>query len=149
MCLKTLATDDVVNRGDCLERTMDELLRELLEQLEEIGHFDQSLFDSAVRQSLGDAVFEGFALMIPDYVPPASFGMTNAEAETQVRRAIQNYLGSVRSMAAERGLRTFHARLAAIQNRSIKTDENRDFEDYLGYTDPACFDEKGDLIRSI
>jgi hypothetical protein len=126
---------------------MDTALLQLLESLEAIGHRDQSLFNSSVRQLMGDVVFDGFALMTPGYVTPLSFGMATPEANRQVQLAIQCYLDVVRRLAVEQGLTTFHQRLAAIQDRAVKTNARRDSEDYLGYTNPDFFDQAGQVIR--
>jgi hypothetical protein len=128
---------------------MGTALLELLEALEDIGHKDESLFNSSVRQAMGDAVFEGLALMMPDFVTPASFGIATPEANRQAQVVIQRYLDATRRLAAEQGLTTFHQRLAAIQNRAVKTNEQRDFEDYLGYTNPEFFDQDGRVTRMM
>ena len=122
---------------------METELLQLLESLEEIGHWDKSLFNSSVRQLIGDAAFDGLALMTPGYVTPSSFGLVSPDANKQVQTLIERYLDAARRLALQQGLTMFHQRLAAIQNRAVKTNEGRDFEDYLGYTNPAFFDEEG------
>lgn len=128
---------------------MESELLHLLEQLEEIGHWDRSLFNSPVRQSIGDAVFEGVVLMTTGYVAPASFGLATPEGDKHVHTVISRYVDTARRLVVQQGLARFHQRLAAVQNRAVKTDEGRDFEDYLGNTNPDCFDNDGRVIRTI
>ena len=126
---------------------MDIALLQLLEALEDISHQDQSLFNSVVRQAMGNALVDGFARMKSGYIMPSSFGLATLQADCQVRDVIERYLGVVRALAAQQGLTTFHQRLAALQNTSIKTDEGNDQEEFFGYSNPAFFDEAGRVIR--
>jgi hypothetical protein len=126
---------------------MDAALLQLLEALEAISHEDESLFNSVVRQSMGNALVDGFARLKPGYVLPSSFGLVTPQADSQVREVIVRYLGVVRPLAAQQGLTMFHKRLAAIQNARITTDEGNDYEEFFGYSNPDFFDESGRVIR--
>jgi hypothetical protein len=126
---------------------MDTALLQLLEALEDISHEDESLFNTVVRQAMSNALVDGFARLKPGYILPSSFGLATAQADRQVREVIERYLGVVQRLAVQQGLTTFHQRLAAIQNASIKTNEGNDYEEFIGYSNPAFFDEDGRVIR--
>lgn len=126
---------------------MDTALLRLLEALEDVGHEDESLFNSFVRQAMGNALVNGLARMTPGWVLPPSFGLATLEADRKVREILKQYLDVARMLAAQQGLVTFHQRLAAIQNSSIRTDEGNDFEEFFGYSNPAFFDEDGKVTR--
>jgi hypothetical protein len=128
---------------------MESELLKLLEALEEIGKVHPSVFDSSVRQAMGDSLVDGLARMKPEYVVPGAFGLTTPEADNLVHSAISHYLDMARPLTIREGLTTFYARLAAIQNDSVRTDEGNDFEEFFGYTDPRCYDEEGGVIRFI
>lgn len=126
---------------------MDSELLRLLEALEDIGEEDESLFNTPVRQAMSNALVDGFARMRSGFVLPSSFGLDDPDADSQVRDAIERYLGAVIPLASEQGLSTFHQRLAAIQNPSVLTDEENDYEEFLGHSNPDLFDEEGNVIR--
>jgi hypothetical protein len=129
---------------------VDELLFKLLLRIEEIGNIHEELFDSDVRQAMGDAVFYGFIRPLAGYQLPDDFGMFSASANQQVRTAISEYVDSANRRADELGLSTFHQRLAAFQNRSVRTPSERwnDFDEFFGYTNPDSYDENGTVINN-
>ena len=58
---------------------MEQLLLELLIRLEAVGERDGFLFDTEVRERLGDPIFYGFIKPEPGYVPPDDYGMADEE----------------------------------------------------------------------
>src|SRR6516164_4503770 len=107
---------------------MDEELRELLERLEEIGDDHPELFDSDVRQAMSNALVDGLARLKPGFNLPVTLGMFSGDADEKVRTAIQTFLDVARRLAIEKGLATFHQRLAAIQNPAVVTEGGNDFD---------------------
>jgi hypothetical protein len=126
---------------------MENELRRLLERLEQIGDTDPELFDSDVRQVMSNALVDGLARLQPDFTLPSSFKMFSAEADEEVRKALQAFLDVARRLVIEQGLTTFHERLAAIQNRSVVTAEGNDYDEFFGTSNPAFFNENGEVIR--
>lgn len=126
---------------------MEAELRKLLERLEEIGEEHHELFDSDVRQVMGNALVDDLARQKPGYVLPATFGMYSDEADEKVRAAIQSFLDAAKPLAEQQELRTFHQRLAAIQNSAVRTDEGNDFDEFFGTSNPTFFNEAGEVIR--
>ena len=128
---------------------MDELLRELLETLEEIGRSHEELYDSDCRDTLGDAVFHLFINPSPGYELPDDFGLDSDDANQRVRAALRHYVDSARESAAKLGLADFHARLAAFQNGDVRTSRGqKQFDAFFGWSDPACFDSTGRVVES-
>jgi hypothetical protein len=126
---------------------MEDELRKLLERLEEIGDEHSELFDSDVRDAMGDALVDGLARLKPGFTLPVTFGMFSADADEKVRAAIQTFLDVARRLAVEEGLATFHQRLAAIQNPAVVTDGGNDFDEFFGTSNPDFFDKDGKVIR--
>jgi hypothetical protein len=128
---------------------MEELLLTLLSRLEAVGDRDESLYDSVVRQRMGDAIFDGFIKAEPGYVLPDEFNHRMSDADNRlVRDAIGEFIETAVALARSAGLDTFHKRLAAFQNRGVRTPiQKNDTEDLFGWSDAAMFDELGNVIR--
>ena len=128
---------------------MDDLLRELLETLEEIGRSHGEIYDTVCREAMGDAVFHRFIKPSPGYELPADFGLDADDSNQRVRAALTRYVESASELAARSGLAGFHARLAAFQNRDVRTArEQNQFDDFFGWSNPACFDDSGNVAGS-
>lgn len=126
---------------------MAELLAALLNQLAAIGEEHRELYDSAVRQAMSNAVHHGFLKPRPDYMLADKFGMRTAEGNRRVRDALAGYIAGAASAAEATGLGTFHQRLAAFQDGSVRTARKRDYDSFFGWANPAHFDEAGNVIR--
>ena len=127
---------------------MDRVLLELLHRLEEIGEEHEELFDSDVREAMDDVVFSGFVKPKPGYVLPDKFGMFSTEGDELVREVFLWFLPAALQSAEQAGLDTFHKRLAAVQNLEVRTEEENDYNDFFGWSDPALFDELGNVIQA-
>ena len=126
---------------------MDKLLLELLETLEVIGRSHEEIYDSDCRDAMGDAVFALFIKPSPGYELPEDFGLDSDDANQQVRTALRRYVESASKLAAKSGVADFPARLAAFQNRDVRTSrEQNQFNDFLGWSNPACFDSSGQVV---
>lgn len=126
---------------------MDELLLELLETLEEIGRSHAEIYDTVCRDEMGDAVFHSFIKPSPGYKLPEDFGLSSDDTNRQVGAALGRYVDSARELAAKLDLADFHARLAAFQNGAVCTSrEGRGFDDFFGWSNPACFDSSGQVV---
>jgi len=127
---------------------MDQLLLQLLVSLESIGDTHEELYDTEVRQRIGDAVFYGFVRRREDYHLPTDFGMYSVEANHQVRLCLNDFLQLANEVADRDGLSQFQDRLRAIQNTELATPgQGNRYDDFLGYTDPKEFDEHGERIN--
>jgi hypothetical protein len=123
---------------------VDQLLLELLRQLEAVADRDQSIYDTAVRESLGDPIFHLFLKPNPGYIVPDDFGMS-VDDDRAIKAAMKIYIESALAVAPTIGVDTFHKRLAAFQNDNVSTGKNN-CEDFFGWWDPAAFDETGEEV---
>ncbi len=125
----------------------DELLLELLETLEEIGRSHEELYDTVCRDEMGDAVFHLFIKPAASYKLPKDFGLYSDDANQRVGAALSRYVASAKELAAKLSVADFHARLAAFQNGDVRTSRGRNsFDDFFGWSDPACFDKSGNVV---
>jgi hypothetical protein len=127
------------------DNLMEQLLLELLVRLEAVGDRDESLFDTVVRERMGNAVFFGFIKPRPGFVLPDDYGMPDEENRT-IKAALGAYIEGARALAPAAGLDTFHERLAAFQNLAVRTAEQKnDYDDFFGWSNPELFDEAGNV----
>jgi hypothetical protein len=123
---------------------LEQILLELLTSLEAVGERDESLFDTVVRERMGDPIFYGFIKPEPGYVLPDDYGMPEQE-NRHIKAALGAYIEAARSLAEKLGLGTFHERLAAFQNLAIRTEQKNDYDDFFGWMNPESFDELGNV----
>ena len=127
---------------------MDALLLELLCRLERLGEAHGELYDSEAREEMGGIVMEGFVRRNPGFVMPDRLGMLSEPADLELRRALASYIEAANKLADEIGLSSFHTRLAAFQNRAVRTNTAVavDYEDLFGHTPPEWYDEAGNVL---
>lgn len=124
---------------------MEQLLLELSVRLEAVGDRDESLFDTVVRERMGQAVFFEFIKPRPGFVLPDDYGMPEGENRA-IKAALGAYIEGARALAPAAGLDTFHKRLVAFQNLAVRTAEQKnDYDDFFGWSNPELFDEAGDV----
>lgn len=126
--------------------TVEQLLLNLMCQLEAVGNRDESLYDTVVREKMGDPIFYMFIKPKPDYIMPDDYGMSEEENQV-IKAAIQKYIKGALVLATALGLDTFHKRLAAFQNGKVRTEQKNDYDDFFGWSNPELFDEAGNVIR--
>ena len=123
---------------------MNDLLKQLLNQLEEVGSSHQEVYDSVCRDCMGDSILNGFVRKKDGFILPPSFGLHSVDANNAVHHALNEYIGRANQLAATLGITAFHERLAAFQNGAIKSaGEGAYFDDFFGYLSPNTFDEAG------
>jgi hypothetical protein len=127
---------------------MEEHLLKLLSTLESLGNHYDELYDSEVREAMGEVIMQGFVRCIEEYEIPAQFGMFTPNAEKSVRDSIASYIDSANRTAEECGLNCFHDRLNAFQNSDVRVNRavNVDYEELFGHTPPDWYDEGGNVI---
>lgn len=134
--------------GAYLMATMDTLLLELLRRLERLGEDHGELYDSETREQIGGIVMDGFVCRTPGFKMPERLGMLSEDADLELRRALDEYIQGADKLADEIGLSSFHARLAAFQNRTVRTNPAIDvgYEELFGHTPPEWYDETGSVL---
>jgi hypothetical protein len=126
---------------------MEDLLRQLLNQLEDIGDTNKEVFDTECRDKMASGVFDGFLRPVAYYVLPGSFGLYTTDANQKVREALASYINEASRRAASLGIVTFKQRLNAFQNGAIKSDRvGLYYDDFFGYMQPDDFDETGKVV---
>ena len=127
---------------------MEKLLLNLMRLLEAIGDRDESLYDTVVREKMGDPIFYLFVKPKPDYAMPDDYGMSN-EDNRAIKTALKEYIEGALALAPKLGLDTFHKRLAAFQNGEVRTEQTNYFDDFFGWSNPELFDEAGNVIQRV
>lgn len=127
---------------------MEELLKELLEQLDQIANEHGELMDSEVRERIGVAVMEGFVrnLGVSSFV--RNLGMHSDSANDAVYVAIKTYVEQACDLASEARMTGFHQRLEAFQNEDVFTESGNDYEEFFGHTPPEFYDEEANVVRT-
>ena len=127
---------------------MEQILLKLLPDLECIGQAHEELYDSDVHEQIGNAVMAGYVRRTPGYMLPDQFGMCSKIADIDVRKALAEYIERANVLADEIGLASFHARLAAFQDRAVRTNAAVafDYEELFGHTPPDWYDEAGYVL---
>jgi hypothetical protein len=127
---------------------MEEHLRLLLERLASIGNQHVELYDSEVRERMGEAIMDGFVRQEPDYVVKQDFGMATVAGNLEVRSTLVDYIGAANETAKALGITRFHDRLGALQNTATRTARlKHDYESFFGHTPPEFYDENGVVTR--
>ena len=127
---------------------MKALLKQLLDRLEEIAVEHEELFDSDVRQSMSNAILDGFVRNREGFEIPNEFGMFTSEGNSVVKTAIINYIGMANRKAENIGISSFHSRLSALQDDSVCSFDGNDYDEFLGHSQPEFFDEAGTVVRT-
>src|SRR5262245_20844605 len=126
---------------------MEKVLAELLERLLAIAQVHGEVHDTEVRQRLDDAVHHGFLIPTPGYQLPESFGLYSPAGNRAVRDALAWFTPVATAAAAAEGLATFHDRLAAFQDLSVRVGPKRAcYNDFFGWADPRRYDEAGNVL---
>ena len=82
---------------------MGELLKDLLNRLDLIGHSHSEIYDTECRERMSDAVFNGFIRPIADARVPVDLGLLSADANALVHDALAEYIGAARNRGAAIG----------------------------------------------
>ena len=80
------------------------------------------------------------------YTLPDRFAMYRPGGDQRVREVLAWFIAAFAKAAEHDGLVTFHQRLAAFQNRKVRTATTLGIEDFFGWAPPEQYDEAGKLI---
>ncbi|SMP79784.1 hypothetical protein SAMN06265222_1375 [Neorhodopirellula lusitana] len=125
---------------------MDELLKQLLNDLDIVGKSNGEIYDTVCRQRMLDPIFHLFILPDPDYTVRDDFGLTSPAANASVKSAILSYCSAANALADELGIEAFHDRLAAFQNGVASDVEQNYTDDFFGWMNPDNFLASGKLV---
>lgn len=128
---------------------MKNQLLALLEDLWNIGSDHAELYDTEVREQLGNAIMEGFVRANSDFGIPNDFGMYSSDANLRVKTAIAKYVSDASAEARALGIESFQDRLAAFQDRDVQLSvPGMDYEEFFGHTPPEFYDQFGNVVRT-
>jgi hypothetical protein len=126
---------------------MDELLRNLLDRLQEIGQEHEEIYDTECRERMSNAILNGFIRPLNDFSLASDFGLYSSDANARVREALGTYISEANKTAKQINLCCFHARLSAFQNETVRSKhEGVYYDDFFGYWRPESYSEKGEKI---
>ena len=112
-------------------------LKALLESLARVAKTHDELYDTDVREQMFEAVFKAFIHPEPGYVLPDEFGMFSAEANAQVKTALQNYVTQARQTEEKLHITAPEERLDTFQNPEVCTDADELYpDDFFGWMNP-------------
>ena len=122
---------------------MQAILLRLLDRLDAIGEQHGEVSDTAVRDYISAAVFDGFLRPVSGFALPDRYAMFSDEGNQLVKQALAEFLSATNHSAAEAGLSTFHERLSALQDVDVRSAGGSYFDDYFGWADPEDYDASG------
>jgi hypothetical protein len=125
---------------------MEVLLRDLLNRLGQVGVAHEEIYDTECRDRMSNAVFDGFIRPVDGFVLPSDFGLYSPDANARVREALARYIVDATRKATGLQLKSFHQRLAAFQNRDVKSDRGDYYDALFGYSDPNAFNAEGEAL---
>jgi hypothetical protein len=127
---------------------MEALLLELLRRLELLGDAHEELYDSEAREQIGAIVMDGFVRRKVGFTIPDRLGMLSEAADLELRQALISYIDDANKLAEQMGISSFHERLAAFQNRAVRTNPAIDvgYEELFGHSPPEWYDEFGKVL---
>jgi hypothetical protein len=126
---------------------MQAILHRLLDRLDAIAEQHDEVGDTAVREAISDAVFDGFLRPVSAFALPDRYAMFSEEGDLLVKRALAEFLPAANHSAAVVGLSTFYERLSALQDVDIRSAGGSYYDDYLGWADPEDYDASGAVRR--
>ena len=127
---------------------MSEHLLQLLKTLQLLGNRHGEIYDSLVRERIGEAVMERFVRHNLSYEIPIDLGLATIEANSAVHHALEEYVRRANRTAEKLEMTRFHDRLNAFQNPHVRVDPNQDidYEELFGHTPPEWYDLDGNVI---
>ena len=125
---------------------MQAILRRLLDRLDAIAEQHGEVGDTAVREAMSGAVFDGFLRPVSAFALPDRYAMFSEEGDLLVKRALAEFLPAANHRAPEAGLSTFHERLSALQDVGVRSAGGSYYDDYLGWADPEDYDASGGVV---
>jgi hypothetical protein len=111
---------------------LQQALQTLLEQLLEISEQHGELFDTVVREQMFEAAMNSFMKPKPGFALPAKFGMYEDEGNKAVKRALQQYLDTVKPLAETQHLSP-QQRLEAFEDATVMVGDNLTPDEFFGW----------------
>ena len=113
---------------------MREPLVRLLDAMEAIGAKHEEIFDTDVRERLGDAIERSLITPSGPIAVPADMGMFSDEGNAAVRSALMDYLAEAAPLADALALDE-SARRAAVWDEGATSTSGLSVDEFLGWVD--------------
>ena len=113
---------------------MKNVLKRLLDDLDEISERHEEVFDTDVREQMYVAIRKGFIMPEAGYVVPAKFGMFSERGNQRVREAIVRFLTDPASAIVSKACQTPQARLDWFQDIDIRSSTGKAYDEFFGYS---------------
>src|SRR5688572_188970 len=122
---------------------MQAILLRLLDRLDAIAEQHGEVSDTAVRDVISEAVFDGFLRPSSGFALPDRYAMFSEEGDLLVKRAIAQFPPAANYRAAEAAPSTVPDRLPGLQDIDVRSAGGSYVDDYLGWADPEDYDASG------
>ena len=112
---------------------MEQVLKNLLNQLDLISEENAEILDSDVRVQLSDALFNCYFDPIDDYDLPDDFGLFSDEGNQSLRAALKSFVNDAIAVAIQLNLKTPEEKLGEFQNDNVESNLGSVYDDYFGF----------------
>lgn len=109
-------------------------LKSLLSALEELSSDNKEIFDTDVREEMGEAIHFGFIAPKKKYELPESFEMYSDEANEAIRTILGDFLKESCVIATDQEWDE-KRRLDEFQTLSVATKSGRSYDDFFGHAE--------------
>ena len=114
---------------------MKNVLKRLLDDLDEIFEQHEELGDTDVREQMYVAIRNGFIMPEAGYIVPPTFGMFSTQGDRRVREAIVKFLADPELAVASQACQTPQARLDWFQDSDVSSNTGKAFDEFFGQSE--------------
>ena len=114
---------------------MKNVLKRLLDDLDEISEQHEEVFDTDVREQMGAAISKGFITPEAGYIVPPTFGMFSGRGDHRVRETIVKFLADPELAIVSRACQTPQARLDWFQDIDMRSSTGKAYDEYFGHAE--------------
>lgn len=108
-------------------------VRDLYNELEEIGRDHDEFYDTDVRESLHHALTHLFIWGNQPSSYPIAFEMFTPEGDAAVAAAIEKFVETSKKLLSVQPVAKGQPRLDLLQNAELVTPEGRQFDEFIGH----------------
>ena len=116
-------------------RHMKNVLKRLLDNLDEISQQHEEVSDTDVREQMHVAIRKGFIKPEAKYIVPSKFGMFSSGGDRRVREAIVKFLADPELAVVSKACQTPQARLDWFQDVSVPSSAGNTYDEYFGHAE--------------
>ena len=113
-------------------RHMKNVLKRLLDDLDEVFEQHAEVGDTDVREQMYVAIRKGFIMPEAGYIVPPTFGMFSRRGDRRVREAIVKFLADPELALASKACQAPQARLDWFQDIDVRSSTGKAYDEYFG-----------------